>query len=232
MSQFQQDEVNEEESQMPLGTGGDAAPAEDYVESKPRVNNSTVALFGAFAVALVVLYLLGLQNKPRAASAEDTQRWNELNARIESLIQGTEGTGPKIDNFFDTTSRLIAKLKERFEQQSGEVELGASPNPFEQHVVTRVEDPKVGEVPRLITEDPAKAALLRKLADEFDKLKLDGVMMSNSPTALINRNIVGVGEKLGSFTVTGIKDGEVLLNYQNDKPKLNETFRLVDKKKP
>jgi hypothetical protein len=226
--QFHQDHDGEDDAQMPLGTGGEAAPAEDYVESKPKVNNSTVALIGSFAAALVVLYLLGLQNKPRAASAEQLARDLELNQRIDVLLNDKGGQG-KIENFFDATSRLLAKLRDRFERKTGEVEFGA--NPFEQVVARTAPVGDTSAAVVVLREDPAKAAQLRKLAEEFDKLKLDGVMMGSSPTALINKQMLTVGMKLGSFTIKQVKDGEVQLSYDNEGLQMHEVFRLVEKQK-
>jgi len=226
--QFHQEDTGDEEAQMPLGTGGESTPAEEYTESKPKVNNSTVALIGSFAAALVVLYLLGLQNKPRMASAEQLARDEELNTRIRTLLGDKDDQG-KLNKFFDQSSRLLAQLQERFERRANEVEFGA--NPFEQMVARPMPVGDTSPAVIMVKEDPVKAAQFRKLAEEFDKLKLDGVMMGSSPTALINKQMLTVGMKIGTFTIKQIKDGEVLLGYDNETLGMHEAFRLVEKGK-
>ncbi len=66
----------EEDVQMPLGVGGGAggegfSGEESYAEPKRKMNTSTLALFAAFGAALIVLYLLGLGNKPKVATADE-----------------------------------------------------------------------------------------------------------------------------------------------------------------
>src|SRR4051794_27655964 len=86
--------------QMPLGVGAEPAQAEEYSgKSRPRPNGSTVALIGAFAVALAALYLLGLQNKPRSASAEEMahakqieETWGRALAAISDKNKGVPKT--------------------------------------------------------------------------------------------------------------------------------------------
>ena len=45
-----------------LGAGGDAGGESTYVENKGKFNTSTLALVASFVAALLVIYLLGLQN--------------------------------------------------------------------------------------------------------------------------------------------------------------------------
>ena len=65
---------NDTPEEMPPMDGAEGA-TEEYAEIKrPKVNTSTLALIAAFSAGLIVLYLLGLQNKPRTASADETAR--------------------------------------------------------------------------------------------------------------------------------------------------------------
>ena len=60
----------DDEAQMPLGTAGEAAPEADArAPDKKKISGPTFILFGAFASALLVIYLLGMQNGPPKASA-------------------------------------------------------------------------------------------------------------------------------------------------------------------
>ena len=47
MSQEWKEPAAGDDVQMPLGTGGDAAPVEDYSPPRQRVNTSTLALAAA-----------------------------------------------------------------------------------------------------------------------------------------------------------------------------------------
>ena len=226
--QLHHDPLSEDDAQMPLGTGADGAPAEDYVESKPRVNSSTLALVGAFAAALVVLYLLGLQNKPRAAVADNHDL--EIAARIDAII-GKKNEQDKMGNFFDATSRLIAKLQDRFDNRKTTFDLTG--NPFEHEVpkpppALPVIDPVDLTPSRGPTEDPAikaaRAALLRQVAADYDSLKLDAIMLGSSPIALINKRSVTIGDKLGHLTIQDIQEGQVLLSFED------QVFRLEEKR--
>src|SRR4051812_17242108 len=99
MTQSWKEESVGDDVQMPLGSGADAAPVEEY-SGKPKVrpNGSTVALIGAFGVALVALYVLGLQNKPRSASAEEmahTKQLEETWSRALAAISDKDKGVPK-----------------------------------------------------------------------------------------------------------------------------------------
>ena len=72
------DNIGEEEAQMPLGVG-DESPADEYVEKRRSMpNTSTLSLVAAFAAAIVVLYLLGLLNKPRTFTADEMKHATEV----------------------------------------------------------------------------------------------------------------------------------------------------------
>jgi hypothetical protein len=223
--QYPHDQLPEDDAQIPGASAETAAP-EDYVESKPRVNNSTVALIGAFAAALIVLYLLGLQNKPRAAVADTHEI--ELTARIDKIL-GSNNEQVKMGNFFDASSRLVAKLQNRFDDRALAVEIEG--NPFE-HVIPKPAPPPVSTAPDLTprgpVEDPAikaaRAALLRQVAADYDSLRLDAIMLGPRPVALIKGRSVTIGDQLGHLTVKDIQQGQVLLTFED------QTFRLEDKK--
>src|SRR5882724_4259764 len=114
---------------MPLGTGDTEAQEEAYVSDKPKVNSSTVALFVTFAAALVVLYLLGLQNKPRAASAEQLARQQQVGNAIDEMINSKEN-GAKIETLLGDIPRLVKILREYLGSKPQE-EADLAGNPFE-----------------------------------------------------------------------------------------------------
>jgi hypothetical protein len=199
----------DEEAQIPLGVG-DGAPAEEsYGEpSKPKINTSTLALFAAFAAALVVLYLLGLQNKPRAASAEQQAKQAAVNTAIEEMLRSGDKTA-QVKSFLDDTNKLVELIRHYLEPRADGFDLPA--NPFERLSsgpnVVGPSDPS----PILPTNND-EARELRKIAEEFSSLKLQSTMIGKNSAALINNRLVTAGAKVGSFTVSEIQSGRVLLN--------------------
>jgi hypothetical protein len=196
----------EDDVQMPLGTGESAVGEESYGEGRPKVNTSTVALFAAFAAALAVLYLLGLQNKPRAASAEDQARQAQITASIESVLSRSTTSRPGATSLLSDTDRLVQLIRNALVQHAGQVEI--SENPFERDVVRPVfsNSPLTQAMP--VSGDAGK---IRRLAEEFQKLKLQMVMLGPRPAAMVNDRMVTVGAKLGSFTISDIQQNKVLL---------------------
>ena len=226
--QFNPESLDNDEAQVPLNTGVDAAAPDDYAPAKPRVNNSTVALFGAFAVALVVLYLLGLQNQPRAASAERVIKDTDVAKAIDKLI-GSQKEQKDVGDFLDASNRLVSRLQNYFEKNNSFAETRG--NPFQQDLPA---PPLVDHTPAVaapVTQDPAQAAraahtaLLRQVAADFDALKLDGIMLGSHPIALINKHSVSIGDQLGYLTVKDIKEGSVLLSFED------QTFNLQEKRR-
>jgi hypothetical protein len=215
-----------EDVQMPLGTGGDgAAPAEEYSAPKVRVNTSTLALIASFMAALAVLYFMGMQNKPRAASAGDRTRIDEMNRRVDDFL----GNKDSRDNVRKTSDRLLVKLQS---QMGGAVAPPAEPsgNPWE---VPVVEKPvAIIDLPPLVAvatpaglpvEPPPPERvdpLLKEVAKEYPSLKLQLVLKGNPSSAMINNQMASVGSRFGHLVVTDIENDRVLLTYEGPTGKL------------
>jgi len=184
----------EEDVQMPLGISNDGAAEEAYVaDSKPRINTSTLALFAAFGAALVVLYLLGLQNKPRAASADELAKQAAVTSAIDDMLQHTE-RGARINKLLDDTSRLVQLLVGALGNKTFEtVDLPA--NPFEREMVAS----GAPAAENFLPDDRSEQERIRLVAEEFTKLKLQMIMMGSKPAAMIQNNIVTVGGSVGEF---------------------------------
>ena len=56
----------------------------------------------------------------------------------------------------------------------------------------------------------------RQLRGEVDRLQLQTVMIGRTPMALIGDEIVRVGDRIGSFTVTAIRPGAVELSAEGN----------------
>jgi len=195
--------------QMPLGTGGDAAPAEDYSPPRQRVNTSTLALVAAFAAALVVLYFLGLQNKPRIATAEDQAKALETNSKIEKWLSNKEGQ----KGLKQLGDGLLQRLQDYFGTKITIMELTG--NPFEQQVAKVAAPVDMGSPiappPPPEVEDP----VLKEVAKEFAGLKLQMVMLGSPSAAMINNQMATIGTKFKYLTITDIQTDRVMLGYKN-----------------
>lgn len=227
MSQeWNKDSGMEEEAQIPLGVGDGAAAEESYSAPRPKVNNSTVALFAAFAAALVVLYLLGLQNKPRSASAEQQARQAAVNSAIEEMLRNSDKKA-QVKSFLDDTSKLVELIRNYLEPRADRFDLPA--NPFERPLGPVAKGPSDFVSQEVVMQDPAEARALRKLAEEFSSLKLQSTMIGKNSAALINNRLVTAGAKVGSFTVVEIGSGRVVLGgagktfeLKADSPKMDK----------
>lgn len=213
--QWKVNEGGDEDVQMPLGAGGGAeAPAEEYSASrKPKINGSTIALVVAFAAGLVVLYFLGLGNKPRAATAEQVQQQQLVSNKIEALL-GDKNKVNEFGKFLDDSARLVDRLKQYFASISIP-ELNV--NPFERDMprteAVAIKDP-FPKQPDIITEDPVAAREMREAGAYFATLKLQMTMMGSPSVAMINNSMCTPGTKLKMFTITEIKPDCVILTFK------------------
>jgi len=211
MSQEWKEPAAGDDVQVPLGVGGEAAPAEDYTPPRPRVNTSTLALVAAFAAALIVLYFLGLQNKPRTASAIDLKKGQEIADKIDKWLNDKEGQ----KGVQQLGEGLLQRLQTIFGARAAAMDLTA--NPFEHQVPKAPEsvlamDPVVPPPPVVVeVEDP----VLKEVAHDFAGLKLQMVMLGNPPSAMINNQMATLGTKFNHLTVTDIQTDRVLLSYEN-----------------
>jgi len=205
-----------DEAQVPLGAGGES-PAEDYVASeRPRINTSTLALVAAFAAGLIVLYLLGLQNKPRVASAEKLEHDRMVSAKIQAML-GDKNETQSVDGFLSDSKQLVEKLRRYFSDHMQVESLNI--NPFERDVPRPVETAvlPVQTAQVVIPQDPEAAIEMRQVAEQYSKLKLQMVMLGSPSAALINNRMVTVGTQLELLTVADIKNDSVILTYKDQR---------------
>jgi hypothetical protein len=212
MSQQQWNSGENDDVQMPLGVGGGAEPDFSVEGSgKPKFNGPTFVLFGAFAAALLVIYLLGLQNKPRAASAEQVAHEQEVQSAITELLQ-KNGKAGQLSGLFQDTDKLVKMFYSYLGTQT-EKTPELPHDPFANDEVRAASSPEeVAVVPSNFVE----AEKLRKVAETFSGLKLQSVMVGRTSVAMINNRMVTTGAKVGELTVTTIEPGRVLLNYEKN----------------
>jgi hypothetical protein len=212
VTQEQWNHNSDEDVQMPLAVGDGGGGAELGGEDrKPKVSGSTFVLFGAFASALAVIYLLGLQNKPQAASADQLAREQHTNSAITELLQ-KNGKADQLKGLFTDTRKLVKMFYSYLGTQKSEVPQ-LSHDPF--GPAEPISGP-VREAVKIVSENPEDAEKLRQVAEQFSGLKLHSVMTGRIPVAMINRNMVQVGSRLGDLTVVSIEPDRVLLSYEKN----------------
>jgi len=207
------DHWNENGDEQPTGTGaGDEAAGLDEAlggDSKPTISRSTLMLVGVFALGLAMIWLLGLQAKPRAASAADTQ--------VDSAITDMLGKSTKqeqLKRLFKDTDSLV----KMFYEYPGASSIPADElpvNPFAHNGPATAVISPVAPVP---VGTSAEQERLRRAAESFATLKLQSIMLSkNMAAAMINNQLVTVGAKVGEFTVTEIETQRVVLSLGKNK---------------
>ena len=211
----------DEDVQMPLGTGGDSGVGEyTPMESKPKIGGSTLALIGAFGLALALLYGLGVHGKPRKASAESLAHQQQVQSAITELLE-KNGKAQQIKGLFRDTDRLVAMFYSYL--GTNNTDRRALPHdPFandESHA-SLVRATSVNEARDLVAENAAAAEKLRKVAETFDTLRLQSVMLGKVPVAMISNQMVTIGAKVGEFTVADIQPKRVILTYIAGKDEL------------
>jgi hypothetical protein len=203
---------SEEDVQMPLGVGEGGGAEIGGEERKPKVSGSTFVLVGAFASALAMIYLLGLQNKPRSASADQLAREQHTDSAITELLQ-KNGKADQLKGLFTDTRKLVKMFYSYLGTQKSDVpQLSHDPFGPSEPIVAG----PVHEAVKIVSENPADAEKLRQVAEQFSTLKLHSVMLGRTPVAMINRSMVQVGSRMGDLTVVSIEADRVLLSYEKN----------------
>lgn len=193
---------------MPLGVGGEGDADYTGGNSKPKVNGPTVVLFAAFAAGLLVIYLLGMQSKPRAASADQLAHEAQVKSAIASLL-GKNGKADQIDSLFRDTDKLM-KMFHAYFGGEGTSAPELEHDPFANDDASRT---PTAEATQIVSTGGANAAELKKVADTFATLKLQSVFLSKNPIAMVNNRMLTIGAKYGELTVTKIEASRVVFKY-------------------
>jgi hypothetical protein len=224
MSQEWKEPAAGEDVQMPLGTGGDGAALEEFATPKARVNTSTLALIAAFAAAVAVLYFMGMQNKPRAASAGEQDRIRANDTRVNDFLRDKDGR----KSIQQTNTQLLDKLGEFMNGTKTAAAAPPAKNPFEQELAAKPPEPN--PFPQVVTTQsiPPEDPMLKEVAKEFGSLKLQLVMLGSSPSAMINNRVASIGTRMGHLTVTDIQSDRVLLTYESAEGKKTVLALLLE----
>jgi len=210
---------------MPLGIG-DAPQETSEPESKPKVNAPTLMLFGAFATALLIIYLVGMQSKPRGASAEQIAHQQEVQSAITELLQ-KNGKAEQLEGIFKDTDKLVKMF---YSYLDGDVSAvpELSHDPFANEEMHTTVTP-AGEAVQIVSNNSQDAEKIRRVAETFNGLKLQTIMLGKPSIAVINNRMVQVGTKIGDLTVTAIEPSRVLMAYGANKFELTLDNSSVDR---
>jgi hypothetical protein len=209
----------DDDVQMPLGLNSESNG--EYIptgEGKPKVGGSTLALVGAFALGLAVIYGLGMHAKPRAASAETLARQQLVQSAITELLE-KNGKAEQVQGLFRDTDKLVAMFYSYLGTDTA-TRPALPHDPFandEARAVAITPSNPNAEAVAIVTTNAAEAEKLRKVAETFNSLKLQTVMLGRKPAAMINNTMLTVGNKIGEFTVADIQNDRVLLTYNASK---------------
>jgi hypothetical protein len=206
----------EEDVQRPLNMGTTDTDTGDspYIdEPRAKMNHSTMALVAAFIAALSVLYLLGLHNKPKSASAEDLAHDSKVKSAISDMLEknGKSVGADQIQNLFKDTDKLVQMFYHYLGSQASK-SADLPGNPFAQEYGD-TGPVAATEAVHYVNSNAAEAEALRRIAETFNKLKLQSVLIGKTSMAMIDNHLVQVGNKIGELTVTSIEPDRVLLNY-------------------
>jgi len=220
--------AHDDDTSMPIGTGPENGQDEIAfpAERKPRVQPINLVLTGVVAGGLALLYLLGQQHTPRSANAAQAEDETQINSALERLAH-KNGNVDHLQSLFADTDKLVKLFNEYPGKVSTPLE-DLPGNPFEQ-----VGAPKKGTDPVMVDmkprpdENAAELARQAKLAESFNQLKLQSVMVSKDfNAAQINGKLLTVGAKIGDFTVDAIEAKRVIVRNGSDRFEL-----LLDKPK-
>jgi hypothetical protein len=206
--------MNDDDVQMPLGTGGDTAsesPADE--PKKSRISSSVLLLIGVFGAGLLLVFVLGKQAVPREATAEQQTKDAQFQASLEELAQKS---GKPNASAMDTDT-LMKLFQSGGPAKPKDIIPG---NPFELPRSKGAEPVAAPPIPVKVVEDPLEAQRLLRISDGLRAMKLQTIMYSkeqSTSAALVGKDFVKVGSKLGEFTVVDIQPDRVILEANGEK---------------
>jgi hypothetical protein len=201
-----------DDAQMPLGVGGgDETPIGGEEKKGLRIQKSWILLAVAFAAGIGLVYVMGKQGGPQPVNAEQQSK----DAQFQASLQELAGKAGKKDASSMDTDALVKLFKGGPVARTHEAIAG---NPFELPQTKTVETPKEDPVITKVVEDPAEAQRLLKVGEALKKLKVTTIMFAQERSAaLIGKDFVQVGSKVGIFKVVEITKDTVILEADGEK---------------
>ena len=174
-------------------------------------SKGNLLLMGLFAAALVGLYMIHVHSGAGSASA------------------ATKNTDAKMDSFLKTISELrkqgdkkvtVALDTTKFEARHRQVPLtDLHLNPFRYKPIENIGLPsEAATQPSDVVTSAAQDAAKKEVENALTKvkeLKLQSIISGREPAALIDNNMVGVGQKIAGWTVVDIQPQQVKLTWRD-----------------
>jgi len=180
----------------------DQAESEQVAYSPPGkkslFNKNALFFMSACVLAVLMMYVFGLKNKPKESSAQDV----EVETKIDQMLQklGDQAQQEKTRDLFGKSSDMVQLFYEYPSKQQVTLK-ELSRNPFE-----RISKPKENPVDDL-------QALKVSLTEKLKSLRLQSVMMGpNGGICNISGQMYSVGKKVvDTFEIKAIGDDHVTL---------------------
>jgi len=185
---------------------GDITESEFGSKKKTNLNKGTIFLLVTCAVGVGVMYLFGIKQKPKEATAEEKAIEAQVDEALKKLVNKEEQDQAK-NLFKDTTEMVQAFYEYPAKQQVAVDEL--QKNPFCHAAEKKEETGKVDE--KALQRE--KERLLREAQTKLGQLKLQSILKgTKGATCLINGEIYKAGQPVGEiFTIKAIEDNKVIL---------------------
>jgi len=193
-----------------------------------KIAQGTLLLFIVAVIGAGSLYAMRVTQSDlgSAAVSEDVEaRIAQVLARMASPNKADQPIAAQQESLqalFRDTSTIVAMFADDPTQQQIPIEY-VQKNPFAIALPGSGKDGK-GEVAVVPVRDRSEELRRRALETELSRLELQTVMQSRNPVAVINGQLVQMGQSIGSFTVTRIEGLWVELSSGN------HVFRLEMKK--
>lgn len=183
---------------------------EDLAVPRWRRSRGSLLVVLVAVVAGAGLYLMRATQGDLKASAQSRTveaKVEEALAKLTGKGGGAGGAGGSLSLLFKDTEAILSRFQHDPAQRQVPVEF-LKKDPFVEVGVLS------GEREETAAMDAAKRSRLRR---EVQGLRLETVMQGARPLAIINGEIVGVGQKIGSFTVCGISGLAVELEAEGQR---------------
>ncbi len=178
--------------------------------AKKTIDKGTAIMFAIFLSGVAMIYVLGVQTKPRPVSAATRAANTKLNVQIAQLLRRAPAASKAL-KVASPTQRLIAMFY-KYPGKESPPPTTLRPHPFDLHLHHYK--------PPVVVSSFNAAALarlrLRKLDQSLAGMRLETILYSGpSSTAMINNSLVQTGSKIGKFVVAAIHPNVVLLSCEH-----------------
>jgi len=174
-------------------------------------SRGNLLLMGLFAAALVGLYMIHVHAGAGSASAATKDADAKMDGFLQTVKDLRKQSDKKVSVALDTS---------KFEAKHRQVPLtDLHLNPFRYKPIEASGLPaEAATQPADMVPSPAQDAAKKEAENALAKvkeLKLQSIMSGREPAALIDNNMVGIGQKIAGWTVVDIQPQQVKLKWKD-----------------